>query len=107
MPDNDHPLIPEPAYLTPENAKNAIVKFMLSLTDPRVKYARAPFDYPELFVPIKGTAPDNTGGRAALLADPNNFRFLPAVGAEGNATPLPHFLGVLSTPDPIQVAHFD
>ena len=107
MPDTDHPLIPEPAYLTPENAKNAIVKFMLSLTDPRVKYARAPFDYPELFVPIKGTAPDNTGGRAALLADPNNFRFLPAVGAEGNATPLPNFLGVLSTPDPIQVDHFD
>ncbi len=106
MPDTDHPDTPEPAYLTPENVKNAIVKFMLSLTDPRVKYARAPFDYPELFVPIVGTAPANTGGRAALLADPT-FRHLEAVGAEGNATALPNFLGILSTPDPNQVDHFD
>ena len=72
MPDTDHPLTPEPATSTPEQAKVALVKFLLSLTDPRVKYQKAPFDQPEIFVPFDGTAPDNTGntgGRAGLLAN--------------------------------------
>ena len=123
MPDLAHALTAEP--LPPdvtlggaredalEDARNALVKFLIALTDPRVKYERGPFDYPELFVPIDGTAPENTGGRAQLLADsvefstplppPGNtakFKRLPPVGAEGAATPLVNFLGVSSTPAP-------
>jgi len=106
MPDTDHPVTPE--YATPEDAKNSLVKFLLSLTDPRVKYERAPFDRPELFVPVDGTAPNNTGGRAALLADPT-FRHLPEVGTGGNLTPLPAFLGVTNNPSAdcvTEISHF-
>ncbi len=112
MPDTDHPITPE--YATKEDAKNALVKFLLALTDPRVKYERAPFDHPEIFVPIDGTAPENTGGRGQLLslsattcaggvpATPNDrcFRQVPAVGAAGSPTPVPNFLGISSTPVP-------
>ena len=107
MPDTDHPLTPE--YATPEDAKVALVKFLLSLTDPRVKYERAPFDRPEIFVPIDGAAPENTGGRTQLVAQSGVpcpavgstgicFRQIPPVGAGGNATPVPNFLGISSTP---------
>lgn len=149
MPDTDHPLTPEPATTTQEQAKNALVRFLISLTDPRVKYERAPFDRPQLFVPVDGRAPENDlgpgaqgvgvipapGTLAALsscspttpctLAGPDlvlgtlddviviepMFRNIPEVGAAGSATPLPNFLGVLSTPgncDPAAgpISHF-
>jgi cytochrome c peroxidase len=48
--------------------KAALVDFLLELTDARVRYARAPFDHPEVFVPLDGTAPENTFGRAGFLA---------------------------------------
>ena len=64
-PDSNHPLTPEPVRLPSRrdgDAKNALVKFLIALTDPRVKLESAPFDRPEIFVPIDGMAPDNTGG---------------------------------------------
>ncbi len=97
MPDTDHPLMPEPAFATPEAAKVALVRFMLALTDPRVKYEMAPFDRPEIFVPIDGTAPDNTGGRVALMADAR-FLQVPAVGAAGNGVGVSNFLGISDVP---------
>jgi cytochrome c peroxidase len=117
-PDSDHPVTPEPAFASRdaaiEDAKNSIVKFLLALTDARVKYERAPFDHPELFVPIDGAAPENTGGPAQLAAlsgpgivpcpvpGPNSggacFRQIPPVGAAGIATPLAGFLGVTAIP---------
>ena len=48
-----------------ESEKDALVAFMLALTDERVKYSRAPFDHPSL--------------------NPPNFGMIPAVGAEGVA----------------------
>jgi hypothetical protein len=113
MPDTGQPNTPEPASSSQEQAKVALVKFLLSLTDERVKFERAPFDRPEIFVPIDGAAPENSGGRAQLIgqsgnpcpATPTNptptgicFRRIPEVGAAGNATPLPNFLGISSTP---------
>jgi hypothetical protein len=116
MPDTDHPVSPE--FATPEDAKVALVKFLLSLTDPRVKYERAPFDHPEIFVPIDGKAPDNTFGRTSIpsrngFVDRGKFIHVPAVGAGGSATPLPNFLGVssLQRTDPGfpvgAISHFD
>jgi hypothetical protein len=96
MPDTDHPITPEPTTSTPEEAEEALVRFLLSLTDQRVKYQQAPFDHPEIFVPVDGRAGENTGGRNALLADPA-FQQLPALGADGDAAPLEGFLGVASS----------
>jgi hypothetical protein len=41
---------------------------MLSLTDERVAFKRAPFDQPEIFPPIDGRSPANNFGRAGLVA---------------------------------------
>jgi hypothetical protein len=118
MPDLAHPVTPEPATSGPEDAKVALVRFLLALTDERVKYERAPFDRPELFVPIDGAAPDN-GGRAQLVAlsgvpcTPTStgtcFRQIPAVGADGRADPVQAFLGVTNNPGAdcvTEISHF-
>lgn len=75
----------------------AVVDFLLELTDERVAYERAPFDHPEIFVPLDGTAPDNAFGRPGFLAN-GLFRQVPAVGMAGNAAALPNFLGVTNNP---------
>lgn len=105
MPDTLHPVTPEPAFMTREFAAVSLVKYLLSLTDPRVSYRRAPFDQPEIFVPVDGTAPENTGGRPQLLGD---ARFLQIVetGSPGQPNKLPNFLGIASTPD-AGPDHFD
>jgi hypothetical protein len=76
-----------------EAEKVALVDFLLELTDERVAFDRAPFDHPQVIIPVDGLAPDNTAGRAALLANPL-FRNVPAVGAAGFATREPTFLNV-------------
>jgi hypothetical protein len=86
-----------------EAEKVALVDFLLELTDERNRWDRAPFDHPEVIVPGDGTAPDNTLGRAALLANPKFFD-VRAVGAAGklpfdgtdhiNTGPEPSFLNV-------------
>lgn len=75
------PLI-RPLGLTGDQAA-ALVAFLVSLTDERVLYERAPFDHPELPVP---SGQDQTGADVA--------RTLAAVGAEGAAAPLTRFLGL-------------
>jgi cytochrome c peroxidase len=112
-PDSDHPLTPEPVFASRlealEDAKNALVKFLIALTDPRVKYERAPFDHPEIFVPIDGAAPENTGGPAQLVSlsgvpcpdtttGDDCFRRIPASGAAGIASPVTNFLEVTNIP---------
>jgi cytochrome c peroxidase len=118
-PDTDHGLSPEPADATGEDVKDSLVRIMLAMTDPRVKHERAPFDRPEIFVPIDGRAPENSTGRKGLLAmsgkpcpdtsgpnpGPVCFRQIPAVGAGGGAA-LPNFLGVSSVKGP-GLDHFD
>jgi len=89
-----------------EADKAALVDFLLALTDERVKFERAPFDHPELIVPVDGLAPENTVGRAGLLADAR-FRRVPPVGAAGRATPLANFLDVSSLEGDPGVDHFD
>ena len=121
MPDTGHDTTPEPG-LTAEDAKRALVKFMLALTDERVAHEQAPFDRPEIFVPLDGTAPENTFGREGLLELSEGecsvktgvpvagsgpcFRHLPEVGDDGHER-LPNFLGVLSEETADQCDHFD
>ncbi len=81
-----------PGQPTPEELRDALVQFMMALTDDRVATEKAPFDHPEIFVPIKGTAPDSPGTRDGLLAmscdacplvPASDFQRIPAVGAAG------------------------
>ncbi|MDB4954921.1 MAG: Methylamine utilization protein mauG [Myxococcales bacterium] len=96
-----------------EEEKVALVDFLLTLTDDRVRYERAPFDHPEVIVPLDGLAPDNTTGRDAMLTGctalpaPEGsscaggmFRDVPAVGATGSTVALPNFLGIAGA-DPV------
>lgn len=57
--------------------------FLLALTDERVKYERAPFDHPQLFV----TQGHNDSTLADIVTE------IPAVGAGGRTTLQP-FLNV-------------
>jgi cytochrome c peroxidase len=97
-----------------EAEKVALVDFLLTLTDDRVRFERAPFDHPQVIIPLDGRAPENGTGRDALLVGCTDlapsqgrqclpdatstfmFRDVPAVGAGGNpaTAPLPSFLDV-------------
>lgn len=89
------------------NDRIALTAFLLSLTDERVAHEQAPFDRPEIFLPVDGRAPDNTGGRASLLTQSSStstcgtvvcFRRLTAIGAAGHSSRLAAFLNVVDTP---------
>ena len=109
--DRDNAVLLQPAD------RVALTAFLLSLTDERVAREQAPFDRPELFVPIDGRAPDNTAGRASLTTQTTTtsvcgtaicFRRLAAVGAAGHANRLPGFLNVTNTPTAgVNNDHFD
>ncbi len=75
-----------------EAAKVALVAFLKSLTDERVRYHRAPFDHPQLFVtnghPGDQTSVTNDGSGKAL----DTLVEIPAVGRNGLSTPLLNFL---------------
>ena len=80
----DPAVAPYPDGFTQEEALNALVDYLIALTDERVAHEQAPFDRPEIILPMDGTAPDNTLGRAAMLAD-SRYKSFPAVGAAGPA----------------------
>jgi hypothetical protein len=90
-----------PGLPTQEDVRLALIDFVLTLTDSRVAREQAPFDHPEVFVPLDGRSPENgsfpgaaIGGRPGFV---NNtvgnclgvvgagpcFRQIPAVGAAG------------------------
>jgi len=68
----------EPLGLNPAQERQ-LVAFLMSLTDERVRYQVAPFDHPELRIPVDGF--DATGTRE-----------IEAVGAAGSWTPFQTFL---------------
>jgi len=87
-----------PGLPTPEQRRDNLVQFMMALTDQRVANESAPFDHPEIFVPITGDAPVSPGSRDLLLADTTNFKRVFAVGSGGRGSvglpPLSTFLGL-------------
>src|SRR4028119_1338550 len=86
-----------------EEEKTSLVAFLVSLTDERVRYERAPFDHPQLFVtnghPGDQNAVTNDGSGQATTT----VIELPAVGANGTTTPKPNFLGVSSQLSPATI----
>ena len=93
------PIVGREGPISPLNTPNlnaheraALVAFLASLTDERVRYERAPFDHPEIRVP-DGHPGDsshvtNRGDGCATDA----MVVVPAVGRHGRATPLRAFL---------------
>ncbi len=83
----------KPLGLT-ESEKQDLVAFLLSLTDERVRYERAPFDHPAICVPdghqrnAMGIAVDGHGDAIDVM------RCIDAVGKRGNKVPLGRFLGL-------------
>lgn len=76
-----------------ETEKDALVAFLRGLTDERVRYRRAPFDHPQLFITNgqvgnqNGVTNDGTGKAVDAILN------IPAIGRNGSS-PLPTFLGV-------------
>jgi cytochrome c peroxidase len=74
----------------------ALVAFLKTLSDDRVRYSRAPFDHPELCVPVghvenaNGTLRPSESAKFPLSAG-ERWAALPAVGATGHQAPLQTF----------------
>lgn len=76
------------------DASEALVRFLLTLTDDRVRYEEAPFDHPQLFVP-DGHHGDHTRATDDGTGEARTrMREIPAVGAEGSDEALEPFLGL-------------
>lgn len=77
----------------------ALVAFMKAATDERVRFARAPFDHPQLFITHGHLGDQHTvtdfGDGTAI----DQWLELPAVGARGNSRPLRSFEENLASPD--------
>ncbi|MGH8535054.1 MAG: hypothetical protein ACREXM_00995, partial [Gammaproteobacteria bacterium] len=70
----------EPLALS-ASQEEQLVAFLVSLTDKRVKYKKAPFDHPEIRIPADGR--DTAGTRR-----------IKAVGDRGSMRPLRNFLNL-------------
>jgi cytochrome c peroxidase len=83
---------PLPALHLSEEDKQALVAFLKSLTDERVRYEQAPFDHPQLFIPnghpgFQNSVTDDGNGQAT-----DELLEIPAVGRNGRDTPGANFL---------------
>ena len=98
---NEHDLDPniQPIGFTPDE-KAALVAFLKALTDERVRYQKAPFDHPQLFVPnghpVDHTVVLETSAGSKVAKD--DLIEIPAVGRKGSAAAMPTFKQGLSTP---------
>ena len=77
--------------------RNALAAFLRSLSDDRVRFERAPFDHPELCVPVGHLEvrpgilqPDGSDQRFSMSAA-DKWAAIPAVGRSGNPVPLQTF----------------
>jgi cytochrome c peroxidase len=68
----------------------AVVEFMKSLSDDRVRFERAPFDHPEICVPT-GYADPQAADLSFPLSAVDRWASIPAVGRKGNGVPLQTF----------------
>jgi len=106
-----------------ENEKVALVDFLLELTDDRVALEAAPFDHPQLILPLDGTAPESDGtvnrdvmlsgtctpsplGPGQQACDGGLFLNVPAVGAGGIGGSVVAGVPVLSTNPANRIPNF-
>lgn len=86
-PDRDFDIKPLTEILGDDHKIEALVAFMESLTDDRVRHQRAPFDHPELWVP-------NGHGAYSWNQAIDDMIQIPAVGASGGPA-LPSYEDIL------------
>ena len=82
--------------------RQALIDFLLSLTDDRVRYEQAPFDHPGLLVPnghIGDALAVSTGHPLEGALAQDDFLWVPAVGSAGRRV-LPPTFQVRLTPEP-------
>lgn len=99
--DNSNDLDPDIVELNlSDDEEKALVIFMKALTDDRVRYEKAPFDHPQLFIPNGhpgGTSSVTPNGSTGEAMD--SFVEVPAVGANGRLNgPPKNFLQVEPPP---------
>ncbi len=93
---------------------DALVAFILALTDERVKYEKAPFDHPELIIPngqegdqfsvtTVTVNPEDPSGGETLVRAKDMFRVLPAIGAAGRQAENLPALGPFLNLDPFSL----
>lgn len=73
------------------NEKAALVAFLKGLTDDRVRYDKAPFDHPQIFVPNGHPGNEKTVNNDGTGKATENLVEIPAIGRNGG-DPLPNFL---------------
>ncbi len=76
-----------------EQQKEALVAFMKALTDDRVRYEKAPFDHPQLFIPNGHLGNETSVSQDQDGKATDNLLVIPAVGRSGG-TGTPNFLGL-------------
>jgi cytochrome c peroxidase len=82
--------------------RTALIAFLKALSDDRVRFERAPFDHPEICIPIghAETAPgvlrSHDSDSAARLSAVDQWALIPAVGKSGNTVPLQTFEELLA-----------
>ncbi|MBU7585225.1 MAG: c-type cytochrome [Nostoc sp. TH1S01] len=77
-----------------EQEKDDLVAFMKALTDERVRYEKAPFDHPQLFIPNGHPIDDKSVVNDGTGKAQDTFREIPAVGRNGGNS----IVNFLSTP---------
>jgi hypothetical protein len=75
----------------------SVVDYLLELTDERVAFERAPFDHPEIFVPVDGRASENVAGRGSVAAATGGYTLIGQTGA-ACTTPLAGLRLINGTP---------
>ena len=76
--------------LSPDD-RAALVEFMKSLSDDRVRFERAPFDHPELCVPVGADTSHTSPDPRFALSAVEKWAGIPSVGKNGNTVPLQTF----------------
>ena len=87
-------VFPQPDLQLDAGQREDLINFLKSLTDDRVRFERAPFDHPEITLPVgqRGDHLEMASGNTldAALA-PDEIEVIPAVGMDGLPTPLKPF----------------
>jgi cytochrome c peroxidase len=83
---------PLPVLNLSEDDKQALVAFLKSLTDERVRYEQAPFDHPQLLIPNGHPGNQNSVTNDGKGQATDDLLEIPAVGRNGRSIPGANFL---------------
>lgn len=88
---NQHDVVTQIALASQNLLRGPLVEFLKTYTDDRVRYEKAPFDHPEIAIPVSHVGDHQlveSGNSVGASFAKDNVMTIPAVGANGLATPL-------------------